>query len=392
MKSFLLLAVSIVFLFDCCDMKKQQTARKTDTTESYILYIGTYTEKEAHVDGKAEGIYVYRMNAKTGALTYLSTSPFTINPSYLDVSHDGKFLYAVNETGGKTPDEKGQISAFRISDDHTGLGFINRVSSEGDYPCYIETDRSGKFVLAANYGSGNVALFPLEADGSLKPASSGHNHEGRGISSRQESAHAHCIMISDDGAFAYSNDLGTDKIYIYKISIDKLELSGIFETSAGSGPRHLAFHPAKNLLYSINELNGTIDCMLRDKVSGALSLVQTVSVVLEGDGAQSGSADIHITPSGEFLYASNRGNLNNIAAFRIDSDSGKLSLIGVQPVKGSSPRNFAIDPSGTFLLVANQNSDQIITFRIDTVTGRLAETGIVTNIPTPVCLKFLPVI
>jgi len=371
----------------CRDMNKSQAVPETDTLNSYLLYIGTYTEKEAHVDGKAAGIYVYRMNAETGELTYISVSPFTVNPSFLDISGDGKYLYTVNETGGEKP---GQVSAFRLTDHFTHMEFINQVSSHGDYPCYIEADRNGKFVLIANYGTGTVAMIGVGADGSLKQEASVHKHEGKGVTSRQESSHAHCIMASPDGRFIYSNDLGTDKIFLYKNENGDLEPSGIFNAAAGSGPRHLAFHPTKAIVYSINELNGTIDCMHRDTLTGMLKLFQTVSNVTDKNGTEAGSADIHLTPSGEFLYATNRGNYNNIGVFRVDDKTGELIQVDVQSVKGIAPRNFAIDPKGKFLLVANQNSGTVLTFKIDYTTGRLDETGIETIVPTPVCIKFLP--
>jgi len=373
--------------YGCRDMKKKQAITDADTAKYNVLYIGTYTEKESHVDDKAAGIYVYRMNMKTGGLELVNTSPATVNPSFIDISSDGKYLYSVNETGGEKP---GSVSAFRLTDNSTKLEFINRLSSEGDYPCFVEADKKGRFVLIANYGTGNIALLPLATDGSLKSAVSVDKHEGRGPTSRQESAHAHCIVLSTDGLFAYSNDLGTDKIYVYKTG-SELEPAGVYEAAPGSGPRHLAFHPQNNFVYSINELNGTIECLKRDSVTGMLTRFQTISTVAEGDGNSAGSADIHIVPSGEFLYATNRGSFNNIAAFRVNSQTGELTFIMLQPVKGLTPRNFAIDPSGIFLLVANQNSDQVVTFRIDPLTGRLIDTGIVTQVPTPVCLKFLPV-
>lgn len=386
MKISTIILVAIACLFYACGsgLKKQSTG-DAGQEKSYILYVGTYTEQEAHVDGKAEGIYVFRMNAETGKLKQVSKSPFTVNPSYLTVSKDGNYLYVVNETGD---DEIGHVSAFRIIDEN--LEFINKVSSEGDYPCYIEVDPHGRFTLTANYGSGNVALLPIERDGSLRPAASVDQHTGKGPTASQMSAHAHFIAYSDDGKFIYSNDLGTDRIYIYRYDDNKLELTGMWTATPGSGPRHLAFHPFLNVAYSINELNGTIDCLVRDTITGGLDHFQSVSAVPDSNSNDASSADIHVTPSGEFLYATNRGNYNNIAAFRIDTVTGRLHLIGFYSVKGETPRNFVIDPEGRFLLVANQNSDSIIVFSIDPETGVLKDTGIEVRVPTPVCLKFHP--
>ncbi len=385
MKSISLFLTAALFIHACKTNPK--TTESAVPEKSLLLYVGTYTEKESHVDGKAEGIYIYRMNSGTGELTYVNTSPFTTNPSFIDISHDGRFLYAVNETGGDTND--GYVSAFRLIN-YEQPEFINLVSSAGDYPCYIEAGKNGKFVLIANYGSGSIAYLPVREDGSLQKASTIHFHEGSGITSRQETAHAHCIRVSPDGKFAYSSDLGTDRIYIYRMTEARPELTGEYKSAAGAGPRHLAFHPRANYVYSINELNGTIDCMLRDTLTGELAHFQTISTVGDKPDYDAGSADIHITPSGDFLYATNRGSFNNIASYRIDAGTGKLTLSGIQPVNGVAPRNFAIDPTGKFVLIANQNSNQIITFKIDTVSGKLIDTGIHTDVPTPVCIKFLP--
>jgi 6-phosphogluconolactonase len=320
----------------------------------------------------------------------MSTSPATVNPSYLELSPDGNYLYAVNETGSEEPGIDGFVSAFRLLEEGKQLGFINQVSSGGDYPCYIQIDSTGRFAVVANYGSGNVALFPLNMDGSLKAAVSTDQHEGRGPASQQESAHAHSIVISNDNQFVYSCDLGTDQILIYKMQTDSARLikAGQYSTRPGSGPRHLEFHPNKNILYVINELNATIECMHRDTITGALTRFQVISTIAEGNAAEAGSADIHITPSGDFLYATNRGNFNTLAMYVADAGSGELLLTGFQSVKGKTPRNFVIDPTGKWLLVANQDSNTLVTFRIDPKTGVLVDSGIEIKVPSPVCLKF----
>jgi 6-phosphogluconolactonase len=372
-------------------MKGDQVSGIPDTTSS-ILYIGTYTEKEAHVNGKATGIYVYRLDRATGTLSPVSVSPETVNPSYIQVHPGGQWLYAVNETGSTQGDPSGTVSAFRLTQGGTLLEFINTVPSAGNYPCYIQIDRTGHFAMVANYGSGTVSLLPLHADGSLGSAVATDRHAGRGPADRQEAAHAHMIDVSPDNHFAYSCDLGTDKIYCYLLDTEngKLVAAGDpYSTQPGSGPRHLVFHPVKNFAYVVNELNGTIECMTADTLTGKLSRYQTISTLAGGDGRDAGCADIHIAPSGKFLYASNRGKYNNIAMYSIAEDTGILTLIGHHNVKGKTPRNFVIDPTGTYLLVANQDSDNVVTFRIDPETGKLIDTGIEASIPTPVCLKIL---
>ena len=355
-----------------------------------LLYIGTYTQKEAHVIGKAGGIYVYQLNMATGQLGYVGTSPAVVNPSYIAVQRDS-LLYAVNEIGAEKGAPSGTISTFRITKEGTKLEFINVASSEGNYPCYISFDKRGKFAMVANYGSGTVAVLPLQPDGSAGESCAMDQHRGKGEGSRQEAAHAHMIIPSPDNLFVYSCDLGTDMIYIYKLDPETGKLIPAtmnYATQPGAGPRHMAFHPQKSLAYVVNELNGTIECMKWDRNSGALTRFQVISTVSYGTGNDAACADIHLTPSGNYLYASNRGAHNNIAMYLVNPQTGELSLLGHQTVNGKTPRSFVIDPTGTYLLVANQDSDNVVTFRIDQATGRLLETGMEASIPTPVCLKF----
>jgi 6-phosphogluconolactonase len=359
---------------------------------SLILYVGTYTESAIQKGKKSAGIYIYNMDCNTGKLSYVNVSPFIVNPSYLAIHPDSMWLYAVNETGSADNKSGGAVSAFRISEQGKALEFINSVSSHGSYPCYVSIDQSGNYVMTANYGSGTVALFPLQPNGALIEATSIDQHMGKEAAAGHEGAHAHMIIPSPYGNFVYAVDLGTDKIYLYKIDPveSKLISTGLdTETKSGAGPRHLVFHPFKNLAYVVNELNGSIEAMQADTVTGVLTRFQIISTLSEGNGNEAACADIHISPSGKYLYASNRGIINNIAMYEINSETGHLTLIGHQPVKGRTPRNFIIDPTGTYLLVANQGSDNIVTFRIDQATGRLIDTGLEVTVPAPVCLKFL---
>ncbi len=391
--TFLFTVLSIILLTANCKEQPAKNQPVPDTGDSafMILYIGTYTEKEAHDGGKATGVYIYGMDKATGRLSYIGTSPAVTNPSYLDVHPSGKWMYTVNETG-KPDGSPGAISAFRLTDNGKVLEYMNTVSSEGDYPCFIQVDQTGKYAMTANYGSGTVALLPISADGSLGSAVSVDHHSGMGHSARQEAAHAHMITNSKDNRFAYSCDLGTDIIYIYRLDTGQGKLvptGNNYHTEPGAGPRHLTFHPLKNLAYVINELNGTIECMQVDTVNGTLTRFQVVSTVTDGKGKEASCADIHVSPAGNFLYASNRGMYNNIAIYSVDARTGELALIGHQEVKGRTPRNFIIEPAGNYLLVANQDSDNVVTFGIDPETGKLIDIGVEVNIPAPVCLKFL---
>lgn len=375
---------------------KQGTSESTAVadsldTPSALVYVGSYTERESPAAGKATGISICSMDLSTGRLTRIGTSPEITNPSYISVHPSGKWLYAVSETGGENG-PGGSVHAFRLTQAGRGLEFINAVPSRGDYPCYVAVDKTGDVVLVANYGQGNVALFPIRDDGGLDEAVSMDQHTGKGPTPRQESPHAHMIVVSNNNRFAYSCDLGTDQIYIYHLDIPAGKLvrgSSPYKTQPGAGPRHIAFHPARNLAYVVNELNGTIECMTVDTMQGSLSRFQVISTLPENNNQDAACADIHITPSGRYLYASNRGSHNTLAMYAVDDQTGRLLLLGHQPVKGSIPRSFVIDPSGTYLLVANQDTDNIVTFRIDPASGRLIDTGMEIQIATPVCLKFL---
>jgi 6-phosphogluconolactonase len=389
-----ILLISFALLATSCKNQRVKEQPRSDSSDSssQILYIGTYTENEADAGGKATGIYVYKMDMTTGRLSYLGSSSQTTNPSYIAVNPESEFLYAVNETGSDRGEPSGSVSAFRLTNGGKGMEFINTVASAGNFPCFIQLDKTGKYAMTANYGSGTVALLPINADGSLGKAVSVDHHAGKGRTSRQEAAHAHMIVPSRDNRYVYSCDLGTDHIYIYRLDLENGKLipaDNSYSTQPGSGPRHLIFHPLRNFAYVVNELNGTIECMKVDTITGALTRFQTISTIADGNGQEASSADIHMASSGKYLYASNRGIFNNIAMYSVHSQTGELTLIGHQDVKGKTPRNFVIDPTGTYLLVANQDTDNVVTFRIDADTGKLIDIGVETNIPTPVCLKFL---
>lgn len=393
-----LLAVIILVLFIGCkpgpkggsaNMQQNCYSLKEGST---LLFIGTYTEKESWVNGKGEGIYVYQMDEKTGRLSFFCKSPRTINPTFLAIHPNKQCLYSVNEIDYNGKDSSGTVSAFQIDIAHKRLDLNGTVSSHGKSPCFVSTDKYGKYALTANYGSGTVALFPIARFGSLLEAVSIDQHTGRGPTDRQEGPHAHMITPSPYKDFFYSCDLGTDKIITYILNRSSsclVPAEEIAKTAPGAGPRQITFHPFQPWAYVVNELNGTIEAFQVNTDNGKLTHFQTMLTHEDKAGDTAASADIHIAPSGKFLYVSNRGNVNNIGMFRIDPKSGMLSLIGYQSVFGKTPRNFVIDPSGTFLLVANQDSDNIVTFRIDPETGILHETGIITKVPTPVCLKFL---
>jgi 6-phosphogluconolactonase len=388
-KIAVLVNIIIILSFGCSKPVSEQE-HAAQPKDEIILYIGTYTEKEAHVNGKADGIYVYKFDPDSGKLTYLSTSEHVVNPSYIVVHPSKKYLYAVNETGGIESDTSGAVSAFKIDSETSALSLINQVSSMGDWPCHISIDNSGKFALVANYG-GSVAMLPLNEEGSIATASITIEHKGVGPTQRQTGPHAHMIIPNLDNKLIYAADLGADKVFIYELDTGNKSLVPTqidTDLAPGSGPRHLAFHPEMKTAYLVNELIGTINCFNINE-SGGLEKFQTISTLAEGSNADAACADIQIHPSGKYLYASNRGEINNIAVFEISPQDGTLQLSGHQATYGKGPRSFVIDPSGDFLLVANQDTDNVFTFKIDISTGLPIDEPTETKIPTPVCLKFL---
>ncbi len=350
-----------------------------------LVYVGTYTS------GKSEGIYLYRLSLPSGELKHVTTTKGVKDPSFLALSPNRRFLYAVNEVEEFSGKKSGALSAFSINQQTGELKFLNQQPSLGGAPCYVTVDRTRRFVLVANYIGGNVAVLPVRRDGSLGEATDMKQGAGSSINERQEGPHAHCIVLDHSNRFAYACDLGTDKIMIFHFDSRRGRLSPNrtpwVQLKPGAGPRHLTFHPWGKYAYVINELHATVTAFAHDRASGNLSEVQTVPTLPPGFTAPNTSADIHISPDGRFLYCSNRGH-DSIAAFKVDPRNGKLTFIAHESTGGKTPRNFAIDPTGAFLLVANQKSDNIVVFRRDRNTGRLSTNGQVAEVPSPVCLKF----
>ena len=351
------------------------------------IYIGTYTS------GESEGIYQCSFNPKTGELSGLKIAAKKKNPSFLTISPDRKFLYCVNETMNYKGKPGGSVSAFSIDPVNNSLQFINDQSSKGGAPCHIITDKTGRFVLTANYMGGNVAVYPVNSDESIGNPTSIVQHKGSGKNpDRQEAPHAHSVILDSSNKYAFVSDLGIDKIMIYEFN----SKTGILTPAnipwvnlqPGAGPRHFTFHPSGEYAYVINELNSTISSFSYESKDGKLTEIQTITTLPVNFEGNNSCADIHISPSGKYLYGSNRGH-NSIVWYYIDETSGKLTLIGFESTLVETPRNFTIDPSGTFLLVANQNTNTIVTFRIDTQTGKLNFTENMLSVPSPVCIKFL---
>ena len=352
-------------------------------SQKYFLFIGTYT------GSGSKGIYVYTFDAATGKATWVSNAGGVVNPSYLAIAPGGNQLYSCTET---ITANAGGVSAFRFNRANGTLSLINKQSSGGDNPAYVSVHQTGKWVIAGNYSGGSLAAFPVNADGSLQPYSQLIQHTGKGFNpNRQEKPHVHSTVFSPKGDYLFVPDLGLDKVMIYKFNSSAQQplqtaKQPFAATAPGSGPRHFIFHPNKKNAYLMEEMAGEVVAYMYK--NGKLEMIQKIAT--HGDTAKGefGSADIHISPDGKFLYASNRGNENNIAIFSVNSN-GKLTFSGLQSTMGIKPRNFTIDPSGKYLLVANQQTNNIVIFKRDMATGLLQYTGEQINIPEPVCLKML---
>ena len=344
----------------------------------FNLVIGTYTK-----GCESKGIYVYDFDSNTGDFSFKNASENTVNPSCLTVSEDNKYVYAVNENGAES-----KVSAFGFNPSNGKLDFLNSQNSMGADPCYLINDE--KNVIVANYSGGNISVFGKNRDGSIGKAKQVVQHYGKGSDAkRQEGPHVHMVQFAPDKKFVLSNDLGIDKVYSYRYNpnsrTEALKLKDSFAVESGSGPRHLTFSKDGKYVYLLQELTGGLTVFnYRD---GKLKKVDQASILAaDFKGAFTG-ADIHISPDGKFLYASNRGEANTISIFKI-LKNGKLEAQGQTSTFGKGPRNFAIDPSGNFLLVAHQYTNDIVIFKRNKSTGALTNTGKKIELCSPVCLVF----
>jgi len=373
MKKFLLMVSILMPMF----LSAQKPLPKV-----YDVLIGTYTT------GSSKGIYVYRFYTEKGKLEYLSQIDGVDNPSYLTVSSNNKFVYAVNEL------TKGEVSAFKFEANTGKLEFINKRSTLGADPCHLSVDKEQRNLIVANYSSGTLTVLPLAKDGSIEEALQTVHDDAHGPdTSRQKSAHAHMAVFSPDQKYVLYNDLGTDKINILKYRPTAKDNRVVpaspayISTAPGAGPRHLTFSNDGKYAYLLQEMLSAITVYSYN--NGKLKELQTITMLPAGFRGATGAAAIHISPDGRFLYASNRLDTNEIVVYAIDQQSGRLVFVQRQSTGGKNPRDFAIDPTGNYLLAANQGSDSIYIFKINKETGHIT---LVLNrkveIGNPVCLKF----
>jgi 6-phosphogluconolactonase len=379
-----LLAILFVVSAPLLLLTSAPAAKNGTAKGQYLAYVGTYTTKT-----NSKGIYAFRFDAATGQLSAIGIAAETRDPSWVAVHPGGKFLYAANEAG-----KASTVSAFAVEAKSGKLTLLNQIPSLGEDPCYLSFDKTGKYLLVANYSSGTIAVFPILADGRLgehtalvkDQGATGPNKE------RQEAPHAHWIETSPDNRFALVADLGLDEVLVYKFDAASGTLTpnepAFARLKAGSGPRHAAFYPNGKFVFAVSEMSSTATSFAYDLKKGTLKEIGTASTLPPGFSGRNDVAEAAVHPNGKFLYVSNRGN-DSIAILSVDPGNRTLAPAGGIPTGGKEPRHFAIDPSGKYLLAENQFSNNIVVFKIDAATGYLTPTGQVVEVPSPVDIAFL---
>lgn len=386
-KIFRFISISLTTLFALNSAEAFGQNTQAPSVNEPLVYVGTYT------GNKSKGIYAFRMDAN-GKLAPLGLAAETTNPTFLAIHPNQKFLYAANEVGNFGGKKNcGAVSAFSIDAQSGKLTLLNQVSSQGGGPCHLSVDQTGKTLLVANYGGGSIAALPIKDDGSLADATTFIQHEGSGVNKqRQEGPHAHFITTDPANRFALTCDLGLDKVFVYRLDAAAAKLvpndPPAVVLKAGSGPRHVAFHPNGRYAYVINEMGNTLVAFAWQADKGILTEVQSVSTLPEDFKGNSTTAEVEVHPSGKFVYGSNRGH-DSIVVFAVDPATGKMTYVEHQSTQGKMPRHFTVTPNGKYLIAENQNSDTVLVFSIDPQTGRLTPTGQTLSVGGPVCVKFV---
>ena len=346
-----------------------------------LVYIGTY----------GKGVQAFRLDAGKASIEPLGLVGEVVNPSWVGTDHGHKNLYAVSELEGKI---NGGVASFSMDRKTGRLHPLNHVDSEGEAPCFLAVDATGKTLVVANYMTGGVASFPVKPDGSLGAMASLMTAQGSGPNKqRQEGPHAHEAVISPDNQRVYVPDLGLDKIRIYRLDAASSKLvendPSFVKVAAGHGPRHIMFDKQATHAYVINELEPVVSVFSRDASNGNLHLIQTVPALPAGFTKENTGAEIRLDHAGKFLYTSNRG-ADTIQVFAVDPQKGTLTAVESVPTGGEGPRGFALDPTGQLLLVGNQKSNNLVVFKVDQATGKLTPTGQKLEVTSPVDVLFVP--
>lgn len=385
------------FVFWVCSPVSAQSMGRPRAQQFY-LFVGTYTNTgtnagNPHMDSTgSKGIYVYRFDAGNGKAHLLSHTEGVCNPSFLTIAPDGRHIYSCTDSRML---DAGTVSAFAFDRVHGRLRFINKVASGGDNPAYVSVDSSGRWAAVANYTGGSFGVIPIGPDGGLRPLALRMEFAGHGVNpARQDKSHVHSTVISPDQRYLFVQDLGLDRISIFSFDAGRVppvedDPETVVTTVPGSGPRHLVFGPDRRFAYLIEEMGGMVDVYRYDAASGKLGLVQRIAAHPDTARGPFHGADIHLSPDGKFLYTTNRAEAS-IAIFTVDRENGTLRSVGYEPVFGVEPRNFTLDPTGNWLLAADQESNIIVIYRVDRGTGLLTPLAGRIRVPKPTCLRMMP--
>ncbi len=359
--------------------------------KEFLVYFGTYTKPPS------KGIYRARLDVATGKLSAPEVAAECRDPSFLAVHPTGKFLYAIDESSDPAKAPHRGVAAYAITPGTGQLTLLNEATAGGPGPCHLALDSEGRGLVVANYSGGSVAAIALQPDGRLGPVGSVMQHKGSSVNpARQKAPHAHVVTVAPGNRHVLCADLGLDQVLVYQFDAAKAALRAnepaFARVPAGSGPRHLAFHPNGRFLYAINELLCTMAVFTFDAARGTLQAVQSISTLPAGEvmKPEFSTAEVAVHPSGKFVFGSNRGH-HTIVSYAVDAATGRLTLVGHAPTGGKTPRHFAVDPTGSWLLAENQDSGTVVVLRIDAQTGRLTPTGQSIAVPAPVCAVFVPV-
>jgi 6-phosphogluconolactonase len=366
--------VSLTLLFLSIPLMYSMAAAR-----EWIVYVGTYTR------GASKGIYAYRFTSSDGRLAPLGLAAEVSNPSFLAAHPNQRFLYAVNEN------DTGTVTALAIDPQSGKLKLLNSVSSRGSGPCHLALDKTGKWIFVANYNNGSIAVIPVRTDGTLGDAAASIEHSGSSVDPRRQSGpHAHSVNVSPDNRFLIVTDLGLDQVLVYRFDPKTGSLAPndppFIKMAAGAGPRHFTFSPDGKSAWVLNEMNATLTALSYDRATGRFTQTQTTSTLpSEFTGAKS-AAEILVHPKGRLLYTSNRGH-DSIAIWNLRSKEATGPFAWV-PTRGRTPRNFAIDPAGAYIVAANQDSNNLAVYRVDATKGELTPVGEVVEAVVPVSVVF----
>jgi len=405
----LIVAISLLAVFVACQPLAAPGATVPPAEEAAVVtedangarfaYVGTYTRgapggwSAAAEASPPEGISVFQVNPETGDMTHIQTVP-SDNPSFLAIHPSQRYLYAINEIADYEGEETGSVEAYAINEETGELTLLNRQSAAGSIPAHLSVDPTGEYLIVGNYVGGNFVSLPIHEDGSLGEVISIVEQSGSGPHDRQQSPHPHAVLFDPSGSYIATADLGTDQVQIFELQDGELVQVSETTVAPGSGPRHVAFHPNGDVLYVINELTATVTAFKFDPESGQLGEeIQTIGTVPADFPEHKSTAEIMVHPSGRFLYGSNRKFedhplADSIAAYRIDPDTGELTLIGHTTENIQFPRGFNFDPTGTWLYALNQKGDSIVQLAVDPESGELTPTGVTLDAPVPVSMVF----